>query len=130
MPSLFQPDLTLQNVKSLSPAALAYIGDAVFELFVRSRFLLPARKIHDFHLEVVSHVKAEAQASLVQKILPLLSSEEEDVFRRARNSAIGKPKRVSLQTYQQATGFEALFGYLYLTNQNRLEELFEAIQDC
>ena len=130
MPRLFDPDLTLQNVKSLSPAALAYIGDAVFELFVRSHLLMPARKIHDFHLDVVSHVKAEAQASLAQKIRPILSEDEENIFRRARNSAMGKPKRVSLQIYQQATGFEALLGYLYLTNQKRLEELLEAIQDC
>ena len=129
MSHLFQPHLTSQNIKSLSPSALAYVGDAVFELWVRSQLLLPARKIHDFHLEVVSQVKAEAQALLAQKMTPVLSEDEQEIFRRARNSASGKPKRVPLQIYQQATGFEAVLGYLYLTNQSRLEEILDMMRD-
>ena len=121
--TIFTPSIALSQVKHLSPTALAYLGDAVFELFVRSQLLIPPRKIHHYHQSVVSHVRAEAQAALAQEILPLLTDEEQDIFRRARNSAVGKPKRVPLNVYQQATGFEAVLGYLHLTNQSRLAEI-------
>jgi ribonuclease III family protein len=122
---LFRPALTLSQVKVLSPTSLAYLGDAVYELFVRSHLLMPPRRIHDYHETVVSHVKAESQAALAQKLLPGLTDEEQDIFRRGRNAAIGKPKRVSLSVYQQATGLEALLGYLHLTNPSRLNEILD-----
>lgn len=120
---VFQSAITLSQVKTLSPTALAYLGDAVFELFVRSQLLMPPRKINDYHQSVVAHVKAESQAQLAQVILPHLTEEEQTIFRRARNSAMGKPKRVPLNVYQQATGLEALLGYLHLTDPNRLAEV-------
>ena len=120
---LFQPDVTKIQAKSLSASSLAYLGDAVFELFVRSDNLFPVKKVKAYHHSVVSRVKAEAQASFAQEIYPILNDEEKDIFRRARNAADGKPRRIDLSTYQQATGLEAVLGFLYLTNINRLMEI-------
>jgi len=111
------------QLRSLSPLALAYIGDAVYELFVRSRLLMPARQIRTFHQEVVDHVRAEQQALYLECLRPHLSETEIDVLRRARNAASGRKARASLRDYRQATAFEALLGYLYLSDPQRLMEV-------
>lgn len=116
-----------EQVQSLSPVALAYIGDAVYELFVRGTFLLPPKRIHAFHQQVVNQVRAEQQACQVQQLMPLLTESEQDLLRRGRNASPRGPRRVDSQIYQQATGFEALVGYLYLTNPARLTELLCAL---
>ncbi len=121
----FRPSLSLSQARSLPAASLAYLGDAVFELFVRSQQLIPPRKIRDYHYGVVSQVRAETQAGIAQTVHPLLTEVEKDIFRRARNSAMGKPKRVPLAVYQQATGLEAVLGYLYLTDSLRLMEILQ-----
>jgi ribonuclease-3 family protein len=115
--------LTPEQINSLSPVALAYIGDAVYELFVRGLFLLPPKRIQVFHQQVVNQVRAEQQAHQVQRLLPLLTEAEQDLLRRGRNASSRGPRRVDSQIYQQATGFEALIGYLYLSDQARLMEL-------
>ncbi len=117
----------MNQLKTLSTSALAYLGDAVFELVVRQRCLFPPQRIHQYHQQVVSQVKAEAQASYVQGWISHLTEAELDIFRQGRNAAVGKPKRVTMATYQQATGFESLIGYLYLTDLQRLDYLLSLL---
>jgi ribonuclease-3 family protein len=112
-----------RDLQALSPVALAYVGDAVFELFVRRALLTPPKRIGTYHRQVVNQVRAEQQAHYLQQLLPLLTEAEQDILRRGRNASPKGPKRLDGQTYQQATSFEALIGYLYLTNLNRLVEL-------
>ncbi len=119
--------LTPEQINSLSPVALAYIGDAVYELFVRGMFLLPPKRIQVFHQQVVNQVRAEQQAQQVQRLLPLLSEAEQDLLRRGRNASSRGPRRVDSQVYQQSTGFEALIGYLYLSDPARLMELLGSL---
>jgi ribonuclease III family protein len=111
------------RVPQLSPAALAYLGDAVYELFVRTNFLLPPKRARVYHQQVVAQVRAEAQSSHLQLILPHLTTAELDTIRRGRNAANGRPRRLDPEVYQQATSFETLIGYLYITNPPRLWEL-------
>ncbi|MEM9004622.1 MAG: ribonuclease III domain-containing protein [Cyanobacteria bacterium P01_F01_bin.86] len=114
------PDAQLQ---SLSPLALAYIGDAVYELFVRSHYLVPPTRIRTYHGNVVHHVRAEQQAHYLQLLKPYLTEAEADITRRGRNAASSRKQRANTYDYQQATGLEALIGYLYLTNPQRLLEI-------
>lgn len=107
----------------LSPAALAYLGDAVYELYVRSRYLVPPKRLQDYHAQVVSHVRAEGQALQLRLLQPHLTIAEQDILRRGRNAASSKSKRVDPKIYQQATSLETLIGYLYLTNPQRLFQL-------
>ncbi|MCM1985005.1 Mini-ribonuclease 3 [Lyngbya confervoides] len=124
---LFSPARSMREVQALSPASLAYLGDAVFELLARSHFAFPPQRIQTYHQQVVAQVKAESQAEFVQILLPYLTESELTIYRRGRNAAFGKPKRLSLSIYQQASGFEALLGYLFLTDQARLQELLTQI---
>lgn len=112
-----------RDLRSISPIALAYIGDAVFELYVRSQRLLPAKRIRDYHQQVVTQVNAEQQARYVDLLLPDLTESEKDILRRGRNATTGRNRRASGQDYQKATGFEALLGFLYLSDQPRLFHL-------
>lgn len=111
------------ELRGLSPISLAYIGDAVFELYVRSRLLLPAKRIRDYHQQVVAQVKAEQQADYVEQLKAHLTVEELDILRRGRNATTGRSRRAGAKAYQQATGFEALIGFLYLNNRERLLSL-------
>jgi len=115
--------LTATELASISPVSLAYVGDAVFELYVRSRFLLPAKRVRDYHQQVVCHVKTEQQAHYVDQLTPFLTDAEKDLLRRGRNATSGRNRRANAQDYQKATSFEALVGYLYLSDQPRLFEL-------
>lgn len=115
--------LTPHQVQSVSPVALAYIGDAVFELYMRLQFLWPPQRIQAFHQQVVSQVKAEQQADFLAQLMPYLDETEADIVRRGRNATSKAPRRLSAKIYRQATAFEALVGYLYITNQDRLFEL-------
>ncbi|MDJ0688023.1 MAG: ribonuclease III domain-containing protein [Xenococcaceae cyanobacterium MO_188.B32] len=110
-------------IEQLSPTALAYLGDVVYELYVRTYYLLPPKKIVDYHNQVVNKVRAEAQADCLQILTPYLTGAEKEMLRRGRNAAGGKPRRLSPKIYQQATSLETLIGYLYLTNPRRLDEL-------
>ena len=111
------------QIRSLSPAALAYIGDSVYELYVRTHYLLPPRRGRIYHRLVVSQVRAERQAKHLQSLEPYLTDSELQIIRRGRNATLGKNKRVDPSVYQQASGFETLIGYLYVADPNRLWQL-------
>ena len=114
----------------LSPLDLAFLGDCVYELFVREKLVTEAnRPNRDLHAAKVRHVNADAQQTAIQKLLPLLTEKEESIFRRGRNAHTNHtPKNKSVAAYHAATGFEALFGYLYLNGElDRLREFFEII---
>uniref|UniRef100_UPI000D1F62DE ribonuclease III domain-containing protein n=2 Tax=Cyanothece sp. BG0011 TaxID=2082950 RepID=UPI000D1F62DE len=116
-----------ENISQLSPAFLAYIGDAVYELYVRTRYLFPPRKVRDYHNQVVAQVRAETQAKALQRLTPYLTTVEQDIVRRGRNAASGCPRRLQPEIYQQATSLETLIGYLYLQDTHRLHELLETL---
>ncbi len=118
------------DVRMLSPLNLAFVGDTVFDLFVRETLVCQAnRPVNKLHKEATKMVKAQAQAEAAQKILPLLSEEEMSVFKRGRNAHTNhKAKNASEGDYHYATAVEALFGYLYLKGEiDRLRELFSAM---
>ncbi|MEM6835684.1 MAG: ribonuclease III domain-containing protein [Cyanobacteria bacterium P01_C01_bin.120] len=115
--------LSESQLRSLSPLAFAYVGDAVYELFVRTQLLMPPRQIRTFHREVVDQVRAEQQSHYIEYLKPHLTDAETDILRRARNAVSGRKVRANLHDYRQATALEALLGYLYLTNSSRLMEL-------
>lgn len=124
--------LPLPHPVSISPALLAYIGDAVFELYVRG--LLVAKSggnIDGIHHQAVESVKAEAQAKMLRSLDDFLTEAELDVVRRGRNSKCGHvPKNASVIDYRYSTGFECLIGYLYLGgNTGRLDEIFRQLED-
>ena len=112
----------------LSAGCLAYLGDAVFELFVRKMLLnRGSRPVNTLNKEARRFVSAEAQATLYHHIIPHLSEEEQSVMRRGRNlHSRSKSKNADTSSYRHATGLEALFGYLFLNEQHeRLTEIFE-----
>lgn len=110
------------DLHTVSPLNLAFVGDAVYEIMVRERLVcLANRPNKELHQLAVKQVRAEAQAAALDKILPLLTEQEAAVYRRGRNAHTAR----SGGDYHKATGFEALFGYLYLSGQTeRLQELF------
>lgn len=126
--SPWQPDrgalaATGLPIERLSPASLAYLGDAVYELYARTRCLLPPKRVADYHRQVVAHVRAETQASCLRSLEPHLTQAEREIVRRGRNAATGRPRRLPPEIYQQATSLETLIGYLYLQDPQRLEQL-------
>ena len=130
MTDYFHLNLERDALLSLSSLGLAHLGDGVFEVMVRSWLILRGKaKARDLHRATVRYVAAPAQAAAVERLLPLLTPEEADVYRRGRNTAPHSvPKAASRAQYQAATGLEALFGWLYLQGRTeRLNELFEVI---
>jgi ribonuclease-3 family protein len=120
--------LSSSQIQQLSPVALAYLGDAVYELFFRSCYLFPPQRIQAFHRQVVAQVRAEAQANHLQTWLPHLTAAELEWVKRGRNAAVGRPRRVDAAVYQQATSLETLVGYLYLTDVPRLTDLLTLLK--
>lgn len=108
-----------QDVRAYSPLTLAYIGDAVYDLIIRSVVVERAnRSANDLHKKTVRYVKAEAQSTMITALLSELTLEEEAVYKRGRNAkSHTTAKNASVSDYRKATGFEALMGYLYLTGQ-------------
>ncbi|MBQ8537892.1 MAG: ribonuclease III, partial [Clostridia bacterium] len=101
--------------------------DTVWDLMVRSQLILTGHNVHKLHQMATARVNATAQSQAVQRLLPLLTEAEEDIFRRGRNAHArhAAPKHQDPAAYAAATGLEALMGYLYLTGQDdRLDELF------
>lgn len=118
------------NPKQLSPLTLAFVGDAVYELFVRQQLVDEAnRPVNQLHHAAVRRVKAAAQARDIRGIMERLTEEETAVFKRGRNAhANHTPKNADEGDYHYATGLEAVFGYVYLQgNLTRLRELFYMI---
>ena len=121
------PPLSPGQVKQISPSALAYLGDAIYELYVRMFFLWPKQKADKYHSLVVTQVRAETQALHLRSLTPHLRNDELEIIRRGRNAATGRPKRLNPEIYQQATSLETLVGYLYLTDYPRLQELLQKL---
>lgn len=112
-----------QDIRTYSPLALAYMGDAVYDLIIRTVIVERAnRAANDLHRMAISYVKAPSQARIIECLLPLLTQEEEAVYKRGRNANPHTvAKNASRSDYRKATGFEALIGYLYLAgNQERI----------
>nr|WP_318540000.1 Mini-ribonuclease 3 [Terribacillus saccharophilus] len=119
------------DVKQMKSLALAYMGDAVYEIYVRRHLLQKGEvKPNQSHHAAVTFVSAKSQAKVVRDWLEqdMLSEEEQAVFRRGRNAKSGTvPKNTDVQTYKYSTGFEALIGYHYLLEDtDRLETLIQA----
>ena len=116
----------IDEAKLLSPLVWAYVGDSVYELFVRTKLTNKSNaKPHKLHIESIKYVKAKAQADILKKIQDNLTDNEKDIVRRGRNTENHHvAKNANVADYSQSTGFEALIGYLYLTKQDeRLEEI-------
>lgn len=120
--------LSNSDIQRLSPNALAYIGDAVYELYVRQTLLFPPKRPRLYHKIVVAQVRAEQQATYLEQLYPELTDAEKDIVRRGRNAASGRPSRHNFDTYQRASGLETLIGYLHLTDPPRLHELLEQLK--
>lgn len=118
--------LSEKDWKMYSPLTLAYIGDAAYELIIRTIFVKRAncqpQKLHQY---VISCVSAKSQAKMIEALQPILTEQESGIYRRGRNSKpYTKAKNASLQEYLEATGFEAVMGFLYLDGQfERMNEL-------
>ncbi|MDR1330334.1 MAG: ribonuclease III [Oscillospiraceae bacterium] len=120
------PESDLQNMSAL---ALAYIGDAVYELLARTAVCKTGKRTAEsLHTATVSIVQAPAQARFARRIISLLKEDEQAVLRRGRNARVrAVPRGASFEEYHLATAIEALFGYLYLKGETaRVKELFEA----
>lgn len=114
-----------------SPLALAYLGDAVYEMFVRTYLLKDANlQVKNLHKMAVRMVNAKAQSDLYQKVKDSLSEEEDAIFKRGRNTNSHPPKNADLIDYKAATGMEALIGYLYLKGDSkRILEILKNLID-
>ena len=114
----------------LSPAHWAYLGDALYEVYVREQLVRnPAyHNTGELHREAIKYVRAEAQARIVNYITPQLTAEEQDLIRKGRNQKCGHiPAHTNAVTYRYSTAWEGLLGYLYLTGRKeRMEELIAA----
>lgn len=117
----------------MSPLALAFMGDGVYSMLVREYLITKGNStVKRLHKLSVDWVRCEFQASVSkEKLLPILTEEENDVFHRGRNAKVGHvPKNSSVADYHAATAFECLFGYLYLKNDiDRIKELFMIIKE-
>ena len=119
---------TEAEVNAMSPLTWAYIGDSVYELYIRMHLVNTTKmKPHKLHIEAIKFVKAKAQAEILQKIEESLTEKEKEIVKRGRNAENHHlPKNATVQEYMYSTGFEALIGYLYLTKQEeRLKEILE-----
>lgn len=116
------------QLQTVSPSALAYLGDAVYELYVRSCYLLPPKRSQLYHRLVVAQVRAEAQALHLRSLTSYLTNTELEIVRRGRNAATKPPKRVDAEIYQQASSLETLIGYLYLSDRQRLTQLLQKLE--
>ncbi len=117
-------------MRQYSPLALAYLGDGVYELYVRNYVLSQGnRQNHKLHEKSKHYVSCGAQQIFLEKIMPILTQDEQEIVRRGRNAkSHSKPRNADLGTYHAATGFEALWGYLYLAGEReRMDQLFERI---
>ncbi|NMA14958.1 MAG: Mini-ribonuclease 3, partial [Clostridia bacterium] len=118
------------NPQLLPPLTLAYIGDAVYELWVRSYLVRKGfTKVNDLHHHAVKYVNADTQSQLVDKLTGFLNEEEAAVLKRGRNAKSGRhPKNMGMIEYRRATGLETLIGYLYILGLNeRLEDIFHLL---
>ena len=115
------------EVNLLSPLTWAYVGDAIYELYIRTNLVNKTKlKPHKLHIESIKYVKAKAQADILKRLMDDLTEEEKDIVRRARNAENHHlPKNADPEDYMYSTAFEGLVGYLYLSKKDeRLKETF------
>jgi len=120
----------LGKVNTMSPLTWAYIGDAVYELYIREHLIETTNlKPNKLHIEAIKYVKAKSQAQILEKLQDILTDEEKEIVRRGRNTQNHHlPKNADPADYMHATAFEALIGYLYISKQQkRLQELLQKI---
>ena len=118
------------EVNLMPPLTWAYVGDCVYELYVRTKLVNETKlKPHALHMQAIQRVKAKAQAQTLNTIYEELTEKEKDVVRRGRNAENHHlPKNADVQDYMYATAFEALIGYLYLNkNYERVKQIIEKI---
>lgn len=120
----------MNNILSINSLTLAYLGDSVYELYIRNYLISKGiAKVNNLQKEAIKYVSAKGQCKFVTKMLEenFLTEDEIDVFHRARNyKTTSHPKNTDIITYKYATGFEAVIGYLYLKNDiKRIEEIIE-----
>lgn len=115
-----QFQLESQDIRAYSPLTLAYIGDAIYDLYIRTILVSRGNKqANKLHKEASSLVKAPTQSKMIEVLEPLFTKEEESVYKRGRNAkSYTTAKNATMGEYRRATGFEAVMGYLYLTDQN------------
>ena len=116
----------IEDVNLMPPLVWAYVGDSVYELFIRTHLVNNTKlNPHKLHIEAINYVKAKAQAEILDRIQEYLTDEEKDIVRRGRNAQNHHlPKNANIADYSHATAFEALIGYLYLSKQDeRLKEI-------
>lgn len=119
-------DIKPMDVMNLQPLVLAYIGDAVYEVYIRTMLVVNNKSnVNMLHKMSVKYVKAKSQADIVHRVNDRLTADEQDIVRRGRNAKSATvPKHADVTDYRYSTGFEALIGYLYLTNNyERLMEI-------
>lgn len=121
----------MRNWQEMNALALAYLGDAVYELWVRTHLLeLGYEKVKELHKQAVSYVRASTQAQVLHTLLPELDEVEQQVVLRGRNAKGGYPKNVDVVTYRHATAFESLVGYWHLNGQlNRMLWAFNKVDN-
>lgn len=126
MTKIHQP-VSTERAKLMNPIVLAFVGDAVYTLCIREKLALEStEKTGELNRRASEKVSAHGQSEALARILPLLTEEECDIFRRGRNAKKPtKSKNATVGEYVRSTGFEALIGYLYLTGQTeRMQQLF------
>lgn len=122
----------IPEINTLSPLTLAFLGDSVYEMFIRTKILSQGnRPANELHKIAVGYVKAKAQAVAAHKILETLSEAEIEIYKRGRNTNIHTvPKNADMADYRHATALEALIGYLYLKgDEERLAEILNLAFD-
>lgn len=130
MEEIVPRDKTIEEVKLMPPLVWAYIGDCIYEIFIRMQLVNRTKlNAHKLHLEAIKHVKAKAQAETLASIYDELTEEEQNIVRRGRNAENHHlPKNADATDYMYSTAFEALIGYLYLSKQD--ERLKEILKQC
>lgn len=118
------------NISDYSPLTLAYIGDSIYEIIIRTVIVDEAnRQVNKIHKKVSNLVKAPTQAKMIYYIMDDLTDDELKIYKRGRNAkAVTRAKNASMSDYRTATGFEALMGWLYLTKQS--DRMMELIKKC
>ena len=125
---IFNRNKGIEEVNQMSPLTWAYVGDCVYELYIRTKLVDTTKlKPHELHIKSVKYVKAKSQAETLKNLETILTEEEKEIVRRGRNTQTHHiAKNASMQDYMYATAFEALIGYLYLTKQDdRVSEIMK-----
>ncbi len=120
------------DLRTINVIALAYLGDSIYEAYIRNRLIENGmQKVDDMQKKAINYVSAKAQCRIINNLMEknILTEEELDVVKRGRNYKRNiHPKNTDVITYKMSTGFEALIGYLYLKDINRLKEILNIIE--